>query len=200
MLMAHVLAQAAIAAAPAPAGAPQQGVISYPPAFFADFQPANASEMIPRIPGFTLESGDSVRGYEGSAGNVLIDGERPATKSENLDQVLRRIPASRIERIDLIRGGAPGVDMQGKAVIANIVRKPGGGFRGVAAAALNNSWDGRHVPSLRLEGSGDIGPRKWELGLLAGGFIDDGDGDGTGLRISPPAGSRPSASRRRAMA
>lgn len=179
MLIAHVLAQAALAAAP------QQGVISYPPSFFAAFQPANASEMIPRIPGFTLDSGDEVRGYEGSAGNVLIDGERPATKSEDLEQVLRRIPASRIERIDLIRGGAPGVDMQGKSVIANIIRKPGGGFRGVAAAAVNNSWDGRHMPSLRLEGSGDIGPRKWELGLLGGGFIDDGDADGRGVRISP---------------
>jgi len=185
MLILHVLAQAAVAAAPAPVAAPQQGVISYPPAFFADFQPANASEMIPRIPGFTLDGGDSVRGYEGSAGNVLIDGERPATKSEDLEQVLRRIPAGRIERIDLIRGGAPGVDMQGKAVIANIIRKPGGGFRGVTAAALNNTWDGRHVPSVRLEGSGDMGPRRWELGLLAGGFVDDGDADGRGVRISP---------------
>jgi len=184
MLIVHVLAQAAVVAAPTPATAPQQAVISYPPSFFAAFQPANAAEMIARVPGFSLDSGDSVRGYEGSAGNVLIDGERPATKSEELDQVLRRIPASRIERIDLIRGGAPGIDMQGKAVIANIVRKPGGGFRGVAAAALNNSWDGRHVPSVRLEGSGDIGPRKWELGLLAGGFIDAGDGDGHGVRIS----------------
>src|ERR1700754_1269808 len=100
MLIAHVLAQAAAAAAPAAAVAPQQGVISYPPSFFAAFQPANASEMILRVPGFILDSGDEVRGYEGSAGNVLIDGERPATKSEDLEQVLRRIPASRIERID----------------------------------------------------------------------------------------------------
>jgi outer membrane receptor protein involved in Fe transport len=186
MLILHVLAQVAVAAAPAPAAAPQQGVISYPPSFFADFQPANAAEMLPRIPGFSLDSGDDVRGYEGSAGNVLIDGERPATKSEDLDQVLRRIPASRVERIDLIRGGAPGVDMQGKSVIANIIRKPGGGFRGVAAVALNNTWDGRHVPSVRLEGSGDLGPRRWELGLLGGGFVDDGDGDGKGVRR--PAG------------
>lgn len=178
MLILHVLAQAAAAAAP------QQGVISYPPSFFADFQPANASEMIDRLPGITLDSGDAVRGYEGSAGNVLIDGERPATKSEDLEQVLRRIPASRVERIDLIRGGAPGIDMQGKAVIANIIRKPGGGFRGVAAVALNNSWDGRRAPTVRLEGSGEMGPRKWELGLLGGKFIDDVDAKGTGARIS----------------
>ena len=185
MTFLHVLAQATAAVAPAPAIAPQQAVISYRPEFFAAFQPANASEMIDRLPGFILESGDSLRGYEGSAGNVLIDGERPPTKSEDLEQVLRRIPASRVERIDLIRGGAPGIDMLGKAVIANIVRKPGGGFRGVAAVALNNSWDGRHAPSVRLEGSGDDGPRRWELGVLLSSFIDDGAADGRGLRISP---------------
>jgi outer membrane receptor protein involved in Fe transport len=185
MFLVHVLAQAAVAAAPAPEAAPQQGVISYPPSFFASFQPANASEMLARVPGFSVDGGASVRGYEGSAGNVLIDGERPATKSEELEQVLRRIPASRIERIDLIRGGAPGIDMQGKSVIANIIRKPGGGFRGVAAASVNNSWDGRHIPSARLEGSGDDGPRRWELGVFVGGFVDDGYADGHGLRISP---------------
>src|SRR5688572_18590861 len=105
MLIVQMLAQAAAAAAPE--AAQQQAVISYRPEFFADFQPANASEMIDRVPGFILDDGADVRGYEGSAGNVLIDGERPATKSEDLEQVLRRIPASRVERIDLIRGGAP---------------------------------------------------------------------------------------------
>jgi outer membrane receptor protein involved in Fe transport len=178
----HVLAQVAVAAAPQPA-APQQGVISYPPSFFAAFQPANAAEMILRVPGFVLDGGAAVRGYEGSAGNVLIDGERPSTKSEDLEQVLRRIPASRIERIDLIRGGAPGIDMQGKAVLANIVRKPGGGFRGVAAVSENHTWDGRVATSARLEGSGDLGPRRWELGVLTGKFIDDGYGNGHGVHI-----------------
>jgi len=181
-MLIHVLAQAAVAAALQPA-TPQQGMISYPPSFFAAFQPANAAEMILRVPGFVLDSGASVRGYEGSAGNVLIDGERPSTKSEDLEQVLRRIPASRIERIDLIRGGAPGIDMQGKTVLANIVRKPGGGFRGVAAIAENHAWDGRVATSVRLEGSGEIGPRKWELGVLTGRFIDDGYGNGHGVHI-----------------
>ncbi|MBX3486017.1 TonB-dependent siderophore receptor [Phenylobacterium sp.] len=190
-MLLYVLAQAAVAAAPAPASAPQQGVISYPPSFFESFQPANVSDMLSRVPGFTLDSGDQVRGYEGSAGNVLIDGERPATKSEDLDQVLRRIPASRVERIDLIRGGAPGIDMQGKSVIVNVVRKAGGGFRGVAAVAMNNSWDGRHVPSIRLEGSGDDGPRRWELGLLVGGYVDDGYGKGDGLRVTPNGAGPP---------
>ncbi len=178
MLIATLLAQAAAVVAPA-----QQGVISYPPAFFADFQPANAGEMVARLPGFTLESGDNVRGYEGAAGNVLVNGERPATKSDNLDNILRRLPASRIERIDLIRGGAPGIDMQGKTVLANIVLKPGGGFRGVAAVARNYSWDNRSAGSVRFEASDDIGQVHWETAFVGGKFIDDGSANGEGLRI-----------------
>lgn len=49
MLIASLLAQAAVAAAPATA--PQQGVVSYPPAFFAAQQPQNAWEMLLRLPG-----------------------------------------------------------------------------------------------------------------------------------------------------
>src|SRR5438270_121548 len=132
-MLLSVLAQAVIAAAPAPAA--QQGVTSYGPEFFAATRPANANEMVERLPGFTLDTGSGVRGYEGAAGNVLIDGQRPATKTDNLEEVLKRIPFSTVARIDVIRGGAPGIDMQGKTVIANIVRKAGGGAHGLIAYA-----------------------------------------------------------------
>src|SRR6185369_3275159 len=122
-MLIHVLAQAAVAAAPAAAS---QGVISYPASFFAGQQVANAYEMLGRVPGFSLDTGDSVRGFEGAAGNVLVDGQRPTSKTDGLDQILLRIPAAQIERIDVIRGGAPGIDMQGKSVLANVIRKSGG--------------------------------------------------------------------------
>jgi hypothetical protein len=78
MLIASVLAQVAVAASPPGAVAtPQDGVISYPASFFTQYQPANAQEMVERLPGFTFDGGSGVRGYEGSAGNVLIDGARP---------------------------------------------------------------------------------------------------------------------------
>ncbi len=109
----------------AEASAPANGVIAYPTAFFDEFRPATAQDMINRIPGFTYNAGDDVRGFGGAAGNVLIDGERPSSKAVTLSDALRRILPSQVERIDLIRGGAPGVDMQGQAVVANIVRKRG---------------------------------------------------------------------------
>lgn len=176
---------AAAAAAPAPAPAPGQGVISYPPDFFAGFSPGDAFEMILRLPGFTFSGGAAVRGFEGAAGNVLIDGERPASKSDDLESVLRRIPASQVERIDLVRGGAPGIDMQGQSVIANVVRKAGGGFRGLAAVSNSAIYDGRQIQDFRLEGSGKLGVRGWEASVNGGEGLDDGAGEGPAIRLSP---------------
>ncbi|MFZ5718896.1 MAG: TonB-dependent receptor plug domain-containing protein [Pseudomonadota bacterium] len=180
----HLLAQAAVAATPEAAA--QQGVIAYPPAFFDSFRPANAMEMVQRVPGFTFDGGDDVRGFEGAAGNVLIDGQRPSSKSDNLESILRRLPASQVARIELIRGSAPGIDMQGKTVLVNLVRKDGGGFRGLVAFATNHVIDdGRTAPQLRIEGSGGRDGRSWELSLLSARYFDDGSGDGPGIRVAP---------------
>lgn len=180
MLIASLLAQAA---APPAAEAAQQGVISYPPAFFAQYSPANAMEMVDRLPGFTFDSGSGARGYEGSAGNVLIDGARPATKTDDLENILRRLPAGAVERVDVIRGGAPGVDMQGKTVIANIVKKAGGNARLLTAVSQNHTQDGRTLLATRVEASGSWGERRWELATFAGKGLDGGFGGGPSVRI-----------------
>jgi outer membrane receptor protein involved in Fe transport len=176
------LAQAAaVAAAPPPA---QTGVISYPASYFVALQSQNASEMLGRLPGFTLERGNSSRGFEGSAGNVLIDGQRPASKTDSLDEILKRMPIGVVERIDLIRGGAPGIDMQGKTVLANVIRKKGAGTRLLFAVAQSHDSDGRTVAAERIEGSGNLGPSKWEFGTFYGRGLDDGNsGDGPGVTV-----------------
>ncbi len=180
-MLLFVLAQAAVAAvaqAPASAEAVQPGIVSYPPEFFADVRPNTALDMVQRLPGFSLDTGSGVRGYEGAAGNVLIDGQRPAVKTEGIDSILQRMLATHVARIDVIRGGAPGIDMQGKTVIANVITKPGGGSRGIFHYADQHTGDGRRFGTLRLEGSGQLGERTWEGGLTVSGFIDDGFGDG----------------------
>ena len=187
MLLINLLAQAAVGAAPLSATPPAvvQGVISYPSSFFASQQVANAAEMLGRVPGFSLDTGDSVRGFEGAAGNVLVDGQRPTSKSDDLQEILRRIPAGQIERIDIIRGGAPGIDMQGKSVLANVIKKSGGGFRGLFAVANNHLWDGRNMHGMRLELSGGDGARTWEATARYGYGNDDGGSDGPLIRIAP---------------
>ncbi|HEY0647329.1 TonB-dependent receptor plug domain-containing protein [Phenylobacterium sp.] len=183
MLIVQVLAQAA--AATAPEAVAQQGIIGYPAAFFQGQQVANAAEMLERVPGFNLDTGNSVRGFEGAAGNVVIDGQRPTSKTDNLEEILRRIPVSQVERIEVIRGGAPGVDMQGKTVIANVIRKSGGGFRGMVAVANNHLWDGRNMPGVRLELSGGDGVRTWEFLARQGAGNDDGGEFGPRVRFTP---------------
>ncbi|HEX8234308.1 MAG TPA: TonB-dependent receptor [Caulobacteraceae bacterium] len=159
----------------------QAGVIRYDAAFFADARPNTAMDMISRIPGFTFERGDQVRGFAGAAGNVLVDGQRPTTKQDDLEALLRRIPASQVQRIEIIRGGATGIDMQGKTVLANVVRKSAGGYTALLAASNNTVLrDGRNRAAVRTEGT-----RRWGDGKLLEGsfvygqFVDDGAGDGS---------------------
>lgn len=112
-----------VSGVPAEGGA---GVIPYQASFFAEFQPTTALDMVKRLPGFAFEQGDiTVRGFAGALGNVLIDGQRPASKTVSLEDVLRRIPVSAVASIQVIRGGAPGINMQGQSVVANVVRLSG---------------------------------------------------------------------------
>src|SRR6185503_15887980 len=194
-MLAWALAQAAVVAvAPASAAAPaQEGVTSYPASFFAGAHPNTASDMIRYLPGFSLDTGAGVRGYEGAAGNVLIDGQRPATKSEGIDALLSRLLASRVERIDVIRGGAPGIDMQGKTVIANVILKADAGLKGVLAESNYVLSDGRFfVGQIRAEASGAVGPRTWELAGHYSSGPDDSVSTGRSL-LTHADGSAPQA-------
>jgi hypothetical protein len=167
----------------APAGQSGSGVTSYPASFFAPFQPNTVNDMLDHLPGFVFDDGDSVRGFAGAAGNVLIDGERPTSKNDDLYSVLRRIPIAQVERIDIIRGGAPGIDMQGKTVMANVIRKTTAGDSLMIAVA--DSWissDGRQEPAVRVEASHTEGGKTLEGGLFVGSFNDDSAGDGPETR------------------
>lgn len=190
--MLHAIVLAAAAAQPAAVAAPPQtGVLSYPATFFADARPVVVFDMLPRLPGFSFDGGDtSVRGFGGAAGNVLIDGQRPASKGDTLEDALRRLPASQVERIDVIRGGAPGIDMQGKPVVANVIRKSGDSWRALIVQA--DRWvvdDGRLQPALRVEGSRNFDGKLWEGSIVGGGGLDDGAGDGPRTRLD--AAGRP---------
>src|SRR5690242_18355714 len=126
------MAHAAQAPAQAPTGptatAPlddsaQNGVLVFTPDFFAAQRPNTALDMVDRVPGFSADDGAGTRGFEGSVGNILINGNRPASKNDQGTDVLERTPAGQVDRIELIRGGAPGIDMQGYSVVVNVILK-----------------------------------------------------------------------------
>lgn len=186
LIAAAAAPQAAEAVAPVtPAAAEQRGVIAYPPSFFADARPVNAYDMVLRLPGFTFDKGVIVRGLAGSSGNVLIDGQPPVSKNDALDEILKRIPAGTVERIELIRGGAPGIDMEGRTVLANVVRKQEAGFRAAVMPGLYRVYDGRWLPGIRVEAQWRWpGGRSAEFGQVFGTGPNDEFGDGRRVRYN----------------
>ena len=89
--------------------------LSYQPAFFSRYAPITALDMVNNLPGFSLDDGDAeTRGFGGAAGNVIINGARISAKSESPSEILGRIPAADVERIDVIRGQVGGLDLRGQ--------------------------------------------------------------------------------------
>lgn len=102
-----------------------ENIRNFAPDWFNQYHPVTALDMVAQVPGFSIENGSDARGFAGTAGNVLIDGERPSTKSTSLQEILQRIPADRVQRIELVSGPVPGLDMRGKTLVVNVVEKEG---------------------------------------------------------------------------
>src|SRR5438477_5960322 len=179
MMILAALAFVAVQAAAPSASAPSASN-SYPASFLAPARPNTAFDMIARLPGFTFDPGQSVRGFAGAAGNVLIDGERPPTKTDTLDDILKRIPASSVARIDVIRGGAPGIDMQGRTVLANVILIHTARTEMTATGITNVYTDGRVLPTGQFEFTRRNGDRN--LSGSARYYDEEGGEEGTGFQ------------------
>jgi hypothetical protein len=157
----------------------------YAPDDFTQFQPNTARDMVSRIPGFILQGGEGgERGFGQASLNILINGRRPSSKSSDARDILNRIPADSVTRIEIVDGASldiPGLSGQ----VANIIAKSG---------SLSGSWryaarfEEGTEPQL-LEGalnlSGKRGNLDYVIGLELGQFTftDEGpeqffDGDG----------------------
>ena len=163
-----VPAPATAPAAPDSAAPSSQAVLVYPASFFASSNPGTAFDMIQRLPGFTLDVGDlDSRGLAGASGNVLIDGSRPSSKSDNVADVLNRTTAVSVERIELIRGGVPRIDMRGRAVVANVILKRTPKTEIVAEGNAFVYDNGETGPSGKLSYTRRNGERVTEASLYA---------------------------------
>lgn len=194
LLLTAAAAPAALAAdnapaAPAPArqtAVPgDQAVLVFTPDFFAHARPNTALDMVNRVPGFSVNDGSDARGFEGAVGNVLINGARPASKNDTGSNVLGRTVAAQVERIELIRGGAPGIEMQGYSVVANVI--------------LKNTVSREHIltgNAFLFEGGQDLfggsyqfterrGDRTWGVTLSDGISNSDSNGAGPVVRVGP---------------
>ncbi len=94
----------------------------YEAAFFAQFSPRTAADMVRQVPGFSLRQSDDARGLGQASANVLINGARMTGKSEDATTQLSRIPANNVVRIELVDAATldvPGLTGQ----VANLIVK-----------------------------------------------------------------------------
>lgn len=116
-------------------------------AYFDRYSPTNALEIAQRVPGFQLDLGAAqngnapeVRGFAGAAGNVVINGARPSSKSESLETLLRRIPAKRVDSVEVQPGDLYGSDYAGRSQVLNIVMSEEGGLDGTVTGAVRHRY------------------------------------------------------------
>jgi hypothetical protein len=172
---------------PAPQSAPQaeagqQGVLVFAPDFFADQQPNTALDMVNRVPGFSVNDGDGSRGFEGSVGNILINGSRPASKNDTGSNVLSRTLAAQVERIELIRGGAPGIDMQGYSVVVNVITRNQSSRQMIFTGNAALFEGGNDVYGGSWQFTAKDGDRTWGVTLSDGMSTSDSNGVGPVIR------------------
>jgi hypothetical protein len=154
--LAAMAAAPALAQTPSPsdpgtsAPKPPTRTTVYEAAYFARFAPRTALDIARRVPGFQLDLGSTqnelgsvdVRGFAGTAGNVVINGARPSSKAETLDTTLSRIPAQRVVRVEVGPGDLFGSDYAGKSQVLNIIMSDQGGIDANVTAAGKRWYTG----------------------------------------------------------
>ena len=172
--------------APNPAAIPGAGETAgraiYTPADFERFAPRNAWDMLSRVPGFSVKDSQERRGLGQATGNVLFNGARPSNKSDDLYTQLTRIPASNVDRIEIVDGATldiPGLSGQ----VANVVYKAHGSsgqfqWRPAVRAHYADPLFTRGVVSM----SGSVGNFQYELGLSNDGAARSSAGGPTVIR------------------
>lgn len=173
------------ARAPQTAEAQDQGVLVFTPDFFADARPNTALDMVNRVPGFSVNDGDGARGFEGAVGNILINGARPASKNDTGSNVLGRTVAAQVERIELVRGGAPGIEMQGYSVVANVILKTTSSREHILTWNANLFDGGQDIFGGTYQFTAREGDRTWGVTLGDGISMSDSNGAGRVLRFAP---------------
>ncbi|HEY4586359.1 MAG TPA: TonB-dependent receptor, partial [Brevundimonas sp.] len=185
VLAAALTADAPAAPARQTAAAGDQAVLIFTPDFFAHARPNTALDMVNRVPGFSVNDGDGARGFEGAVGNVLINGSRPASKNDTGSNVLARTVASQVERIELIRGGAPGIEMQGYSVVANVILKNTVSREHIATFNANLFEGGQDLFGGSYQFTQRQGERTWGVTLSDGISMSDSNGAGPLRRVGP---------------
>lgn len=170
------------------------GTATFPAAFFAQYNPVTAADMVARTPGFELRDGDDRRGFGGSSGNLLINGERPSSKTA-ASEILKRIPAGDVVRVEVMSATNASSDVSGQTQVVNLVinrsaaRKPSTTFvAGLRQIQYSEriGWTLQASRSMALSDTADLSMDVQTPNILGRGEIRDllynNAGDLTGVR------------------
>lgn len=178
--LASFLAMAAVSSSFAQDGSGEGSNVSYPAAYFAEYEPLTVNDMLNRVPGIDLilqgsnqssQFGGGNRGL-GASSPILIDGKRMAGKANEARSQLDRISADQVTRIEIIRGTSSDLDVQNTGQVVNIVLREAQS-RSSITTEINATYndDGNTEPGGSLAWSGQSGRLTYLLsGSLRSGY------------------------------
>ncbi len=173
LLAGLAIASPSFAQETAPAGATRRFTVED----LKQYGPVTALDMVRRIPGFSIDGDDGRRGFGENAGNVLIDGNRPSTKTDSVSTILSRIPASQVEYIELTEAAGADGEARGQGQVVNVVRKKGGKISGTYEASIEFGEKRSVTPFGNVSASITRGATTVDLN--AGHFVESNNETGT---------------------
>ena len=100
----------------------------YDGAFFSQYRPVTALDMLRWVPGvadIVPSEGDGggggQRGFGSDGDQILLNGKRLSGKSNDIASALARIQADAVARVEVIRGTASGLDVRSQGLLVNVV-------------------------------------------------------------------------------
>lgn len=165
---------------PAPGSTQASRTTLYDAAFFKQFAPRTALDIARRVPGFSLDLGNTnVRGFGQAAGNVVINGARPSAKAESLETYLSRLPASSVVRVEVGPGDLYGSEYSSKSQVANFIMSSTGGVDGTITGSMRRLYDGKVVPDGSISALIRRGATSINLGAGTGNTLNHEEGTDT---------------------
>lgn len=132
-------------------------IVTYDKAYFETLNPVTLLDMLQAVPGVPEilnrnrrqgggnggGAGQQERGFGAGGDQILMDGKRLAGKANNINDTLSRISAAQVEKIELIRGAASGLDVQSQGLVVNIIMM-GGMSTSTTFWQLKGEYSGGH--------------------------------------------------------
>ena len=87
-------------------------------------------------------------GFAGAAGNIVINGQGPSSKAENLETILARIPANRVLKVEVGPGDLYGAEYSGKAQVLNVFLSAEAGIDGTLTMKARRLYTGMITPDI----------------------------------------------------